>query len=134
MPRVFRPLPQIGELELLVLEHLWTVRETDVLETHAAVGKRRQITVNTIGSALERLFRKGLVQREKHSHAYRYSPALSRDTFAARKVLDAAGGLSALAAGGLLSAFVDLVADVDAAALDRLQALIASKRKPRERS
>jgi predicted transcriptional regulator len=124
-------LPRLGELELEVLDHLWRAQGADVVETHAAVGKRRRITTNTVGSALERLFRKGLVRREKISHAYRYSAALARDEFAARRVIDAAGGLEALAGAGMLSAFVDLVAGVDEAALDRLQALIAKKRDRR---
>lgn len=125
------PLPLLGELEHEVLDHLWTVGEADVAETHAAIGKRRGITANTIGSALERLFKKGMVRRDKVSHAYRYHPALDRHEFRARRVLEAAGGKKALAAAGLLSAFVDLVADTDDAALDRLEALIAKKRELR---
>jgi hypothetical protein len=46
-------------------------------------------------------------------------------------VLDAAGGMKSLANVGLLSAFVDLVADLDDAALDRLESLIAEKRGER---
>jgi predicted transcriptional regulator len=129
MPKIPRALPPLGELELEALEHLWRVREADVVATHAAIGKRRKITLNTVGSTLERLFRKGLVQRAKVSHAYRYSAAVARDVFAARRVLDAAGGIKALADAGMLSAFVDLVADVDEDALDRLEALIAQKRE-----
>jgi predicted transcriptional regulator len=121
-------LPRLGELELAVLEYLWSVGEADVIATHAAVGTRRKITVNTVGSALERLFRKQLVERDKVSHAYRYRPALDAEAFAARRVLDAAGGVRTLTRAGLLSAFVDLLADVDEGSLDRLEALIAQKR------
>ncbi|MEE9385503.1 MAG: BlaI/MecI/CopY family transcriptional regulator [Nannocystaceae bacterium] len=123
-----RRLPPVGELELAVLEHLWTTGETDVLAAHKAVGKRRGITPNTVGSALERLHRKGLASREKVSHAYRYQPVLTRDAFAARRMLDAVGGSRTLSDTGLLSAFVDLVADEDQASLNRLEALIAEKR------
>jgi predicted transcriptional regulator len=125
-------LPPLGELELSVLEHLWQAGESDVAEVHAAIGKR--ITSNTVGSALERLYRKGLVGREKVSHAFRYRPLLGRDEFAARRVVQAAGGLHALAGAGLLAAFVDLVAGADDAALDRLAALIAQKRDLRSKS
>ena len=114
-----------------MLEHLWRTREADVTESHVAIGKRRGITPNTVGSALERLFKKGLVTRRKVSHAYRYEPRIGRDEFAARRVLDAAGGIKSLSETGLLSAFVDLVADVDDAALDRLESLIAEKRSGR---
>jgi predicted transcriptional regulator len=126
-----RTLPRLGELELEVLEHLWRSGEAGVTEVHVAIGKRRGITPNTIGSALERLHRKGLTQRQKVSHAFRYRPALARDEFAARRVLMAAGGLQNLASAGLLSAFVDLVADSDEAALERLESLIAQKRSER---
>src|SRR5262245_38542679 len=125
--------PLLGELELAVLEHLWGAGEADVLETHAALGERRGISVNTIGSSLERLHRKGLLERWKVSRAYRYRPALDRDAFHTRRVVDAAGGARALAKSGLLAAFVDLVADTDAAALDRLEQLIARKRAEKAR-
>src|SRR5262245_29363590 len=124
--------PPLGELELAVLEHLWSAGEADVVETHTAVGSRRGISVNTVGSSLERLHRKGLVERRKVSRAYRYRAALDRDAFRSRRVVDAVGGARALAKSGLLAAFVDLVADTDAAALDRLEQLIARKREERK--
>src|SRR5262249_58643462 len=121
MPRRPRdPLPRLGELEQAVLEHLWRAGECDVSEAHGAVGERRGISLNTVGSALERLHKKGLAARVKVSHAYRYSPLLDRDSFRVRRVAEAAGGMRALASEGLLAAFVDLVADTDREALDRL--------------
>ncbi len=63
-------LPRLGDLELEVIEHLWSTENADVLETRAAVGKKRGISPKTVGSALERLHRKGLLGREKVSHAY----------------------------------------------------------------
>jgi predicted transcriptional regulator len=125
--------PRLGDLETAVLDHLWRVGESDVAATHAAVGARRGISLNTIGSSLERLHRKGMVERWKVSHAYRYRAALDRDAFRARRVMDAAGGARQLARTGLLAAFVDLVADADVVALDRLEALIARKRREARR-
>jgi predicted transcriptional regulator len=122
-------LPQLGDVELAALEFLWQVTEADVGATHKAIGKRRGISPNTVGSALERLHKKRLVNRHKISHAFVYSPALGRDEYAARRVVEAAGGQKAIVEAGLLSAFVDLVADVDEAALDRLEDFIAQKRE-----
>src|SRR5262245_4336134 len=98
-----KPLPELGKLECAVLEHLWQAGEADVIETHGAVGTRRGITVNTVGSALERLHRKGLVTRSKVSHAYRYQPALDRESFVVRQMVDGAGGIRALTNRGLLA-------------------------------
>lgn len=133
MPRKARQaIPRLGELELAVLEHLWRAGEADVAQTHAAVGKPRGITANTVGSALERLFRKKLVTRWKVSHAYRYRAALDRDGFRARALVDAAGGMRTLSSNGFLAAFVDLVADVDEQALEQLEQLIQQRKEPRE--
>jgi predicted transcriptional regulator len=125
-------LPRLGELEQAVLEHLWRAGESEVAQAHSAVGAPREISVNTVGSALERLHRKGLAARVKVSHAYRYTPTLDRDAFRVRRVAEAAGGMRALASDGLLAAFIDLVAETDSAALDRLESLIAEKRSASE--
>src|SRR5688572_21769316 len=117
------PLPVLGELELMLLERAWDTGRVDVADAHAAIGRRRKITPNTIGSALERLYRKGLLDRTKISHAYRYTPRLTRDEFRAKRVAEAVGGLNELASVGLLSAFVDLVANTDDTALEKLEAL-----------
>ncbi|MEE8520466.1 MAG: BlaI/MecI/CopY family transcriptional regulator [Gemmatimonadota bacterium] len=127
-PKRHKAIPRLGELERAALDYLWRAGDADVAETHAALGARRGITLNTIGSALERLHRKGLASRWKVSHAYRYKAAIAADAFRARQVIDAAGGVRALAGRGLLAAFVDLVADTDEAALDQLEQLIAEKR------
>ncbi len=129
MTKTESKLPRLGELEMAVLEHLWTEFEGDVHETHAAVGRRRGISPNTVGSAMERLCKKGLLSREKVSHAYRYRAALDREAYRARSVVEAAGGLRALGKRGLLAAFVDLVADSDDAALLELERLIRIKRE-----
>ena len=124
-----KPLPRLGELEQAVLEYLWKAEDVDVVQMHAALGSRRGITANTVGSALERLYRKGLASRWKVSHAYRYKATLGPDAFRARRVIEAAGGIRNLANGGLLAAFVDLVANTDSVALDQLEQLILEKRE-----
>lgn len=127
-----RKLPRLGELELAALEHLWSVPDADVHEVHAAVGKRRGISPNTVGSALERLHKKGLLRREKVSHAYRYQASLDREAFRARRVVEAVGGLRALGETGMLAAFVELVADSDERALVELERLVRLKREKAE--
>ena len=123
------PLPPLGDLEEAVLGRLQQVSEADVRELHDAVGKGRGISLNTVGSAAERLHRKGLVGRRKVSHAFRYRPLLSREELDARRLAAAVGGARTLAQEGLLAAFVDLVADVDDEALDHLEVLIARRRE-----
>lgn len=129
VPKTGAKIPLLGQVEVAVLEYLWAHAEGSVSEVHAVVGRQRGITSNTVGSALERLFKKGLAQRDKVSHSYRYRPALDRESYRARCLVDAAGGLSSLRKGGLLAAFVDLVADSDSKALAELERLVRAKRE-----
>jgi predicted transcriptional regulator len=65
------------------------------------------------------------------SHAFRYHAILDRESFRARRVAEAVGGLSKLAERGVLAAFVDLVANSDEKALSKLEELIRVRKKGR---
>ena len=71
--------PYLGSLELAVLEELWAQSGQDAKAVHRRIGKRRGISLNTVQSTLERLFRKGFLKREKVSHAFLYMPAVKRE-------------------------------------------------------
>jgi len=126
-----QPLPLLGELETAVLEHVWKVGEVDVKETHHAVGRERRITLNTVQSTLERLYRKDILTRERVSHAFRYRARLSREEFRAHAMASVAGDLKGAQAEGVLAAFVDVAARADRSNLRRLEALIATARATR---
>ena len=120
---------RLGELEVAVLEDLWAVGADHAKAVHKRLGSQRGISLNTIQSTLERLYKKGLLHRTKEGHAYTYEPALEREQLLARLI----EGATAPVAGDegsdtLLTAFVDFAAEKDEAALDRLEALIARKR------
>jgi predicted transcriptional regulator len=119
----------LGDLELAVMDHLWSAGPLDVKACHLAIGKRRRITLNTVQSTMERLFRKGLLRRDKVSHAYVYESVLSREAFGAQlaqEVVAAAVGQAAPAS--LLAAFVDLADRAGDDALARMEQLIAARR------
>jgi hypothetical protein len=50
--------PLLGELETAVMNHLWSGGDGEAKAVHAALGKRRGITLNTLQSTLKRLFEK----------------------------------------------------------------------------
>ncbi len=117
------------------MNRLWTGGPQDVKACHLTIGPSRRITHNTVQSTMERLFRKGLLRRDKVSHAYVYEAALSREEYGtqlARAVLAAAVGN--VAPVSLLAAFVDLAERTGDEGLARLERLIAERRAaPRER-
>ena len=117
----------LGELEMAVLEHLWTRGSGDTHEVHAAIGRRRNITYNTVQSTLKRLQEKRLLDRSKVSHAFVYSPRLSREEYARlelkRVIDDVMGGRSE----SMVAAFVDLTERAGSDELERLEQVVAAR-------
>jgi len=112
----------LGDLELKVLEQLWQLGSGDVRAVHLALRGDRDNHSNTIQSALERLFRKGILDREKHSHAYIYSPRLKREELVARLIDETLQRVKGTESMPMLAAFVDLAVAQDPAVLDELEA------------
>lgn len=123
--------PYLGELEMAVLEYLWSNGELDAKGVHSALGKVRGISHNTIQSTLERLFKKKLLSRKKISHAYVYQAAVARDELMGRMINDVVNTISKDNTDGMLAAFVDIAARTDDAHLDRLEQLINEYRSNR---
>ena len=118
----------LGELEKLVLNYLWQVREADAKQVHQYFEKRRGGSLNTIQSTLDRLHKKGLLRREKIAHAYHYRPAMDRTAFIGELIRSVTHDFSA-DTDSLMSAFVSLSAEQDERQLERLEAMIERYRQ-----
>jgi predicted transcriptional regulator len=121
--------PLLGELETAVMAYLWDGRDGDAKAVHAALGKRRGITLNTIQSTLKRLYEKGLLDRDKVSHAHVYRARITRNEFHRGLLDDIVGALFAKQADSVVSAFVDLTERAGPEHLERLEALVAARRR-----
>lgn len=125
---------RLGALETSVLNHLWDERELAAKEVHERLARDRDIALSTVQSTIERLCKKGLVDRTKVSHAFRYRPLVGRETVLQRMVGAAADQLGQGWSRPALSNFLDLAEQMDDAALDALEQLIrqrkAQPRKP----
>lgn len=124
--------PYLGELEIAVMEYLWSVEAVDAKAVHRQLGTPRNISLNTIQSTMERLFKKKLLSREKVSHAYIYSSAVTREKLMAEIIDNIVDKLSGGSTEAMLSTFVDLAERVEEDTLDRLEELIAERRQKRK--
>lgn len=121
----------LGELESAVLEHLWRFGPADAKALHHAVGRDRGITLNTVQSAMKRLYEKRLLDRDKVSHAHVYRARVTREELG-RDVLS--GIVERLLHGegsAMVAAFVDLVDRAGDEHLDELSRLIEARRRER---
>ncbi len=115
------------------MNHLWSGGDGEAKSVHGALGKRRGITLNTIQSTLKRLFEKGLLQRDKVSHAHVYRAHVSRAEFHRGLLDELVGDLMRGQAEVVVSAFVDLAERAGPEHLARLEALVAERRRKRGR-
>jgi len=121
--------PLLGELESAVMNHLWAGRDGDAKAVHAALGARRGITLNTVQSTLKRLYEKGLLDREKVSHAHVYRVRVAREEFHRGLVRELVGGLMRKQADAVVAAFVDVTERAGPDQLERLEQLVAARRR-----
>lgn len=113
-------LPTLGDLEVAILEWLWRNPDASPKEAHAAVGTERGISLNTVQSTLERLFRKQLLVRSKVGHSFHYSPCVSRDELITAVIHDALGRFGA-DPSAVLASFIDSTDIPDKEALRLLE-------------
>ena len=120
----------LGSLEFELMEILWSHGESSV---RAVVPKlSRALAYTTVMTTLDRLFKKGLLDRHKSDRAFVYSPSFSRQQWEQRR----AGHLVAGFLSGphpsrelFLSCLLDAVGEHDAKLLDTLEKRIRSRRK-----
>jgi predicted transcriptional regulator len=124
---------RLGPLERRVLDALWSrARPASVRDLQSAFP---DIAYTTLMTTLDRLHRKGVLEREKQGRAFLYQARLSREQFESARAADAlqtalSGDSATL--GPLLSFFVEAVGDKDRELLDELEALVRARRLGRD--
>ena len=108
----------MGHLEQTVMEKLWERGKGNVHDVLAWLG--RPLAYNTVMTTLDRLYKKGLLNRSKQDRAYIYAPSLSRIEWRRRQAAD------------LVSCLVDSVGQHELSLLDELDEKIQAKRRELE--
>jgi predicted transcriptional regulator len=106
-----------------------TGSEVSVRDVYRAFGGRLAYT--TLMTTLDRLYKKGLLNRRKDKRAFIYRPSLSPQELernVARGVIDALLGRGEHGVEPVLACIVDAVSDRDRELLDDLDRLIQEKR------
>jgi predicted transcriptional regulator len=102
-----RSLLELAPLELDCMNALWPMGEGTVREIRDRIAPHRPRAYTTIMTIMDRLARKGIVERRKAGRAYRYRPNLTAEEARAHalgQVLDGFFGGSAQAVIELLPA------------------------------
>src|ERR1700730_323964 len=121
--------PQLRPFEQQVLHELWSHGSTTVREL-LADGEIRQ-AYTTVMTTVDRLYKKGLLDRVAEGRAFRYTPRHTPEEL--QRVVALEGIRQLLGSGGAsslpLSYLVEALSAHDAQLLDELQLLVERKRR-----
>lgn len=122
-------LGQLGKLESELMDRMWQRNEITVRDLHAELSPRLAYT--TIMTTLDRLYKKGLLNRRKVGKAFYYAPVLTREEYHRRQTEH----LLTLAfedsndSQAVLSCFINMVSESDQTMLDKLDELVKARRR-----
>ncbi|PYY13945.1 MAG: CopY family transcriptional regulator [Acidobacteria bacterium] len=123
------PVEQLGALESELMERIWARGETSVRDLHDEIASRLAYT--TVMTTLDRLFKKGLLDRRAVGRAFHYTARVSKHDYD-QQLTQHLLGIAVEESGSkqaLLSCFVDYVSDSDRKLLDELDELIKAKKR-----
>ena len=122
----------LGSLERDVMALVWDRREITVRDACDRIGT---VAYTTVMTTMDRLFRKGLLERRKVGRAFVYSAAASRREIEGAVASELVHSLIHGETGEplpILSLLVDAVSERDRALLDELERLIREKRRRKD--
>jgi len=134
MEKVFRllgavPDAQLGPLEQQLLERLWDCGNATVRELLS--DGQLKLAYTTVMTTLDRLYKKGLLDRDAEGRAFRYWPRQSRDDMQRAAAVEGIRQLisSDQSSSLPLSYLVEAITEHDVELLDKLQDLVEQKRR-----
>ena len=123
-------LPSLGHLEEGVMEVLWTNGDSSVRDVVDTL--ERPLAYTTIMTTLDRLFKKGLLDRRREARAFIYSARASREEWERSRAGELVAGFLAVPQPRhdlLVSCLVDAVGQHDQELLADLEKKIRSARR-----
>jgi predicted transcriptional regulator len=124
------------DLEADIMEVVWgKARPVLVREVQQLLERSdHSLAYTTVMTTMDRLWKKGVLQRATQGKAYVYWASLSREEFHRQVAAQVLDSLMPEVTEPLLASFVDYTAQSDPSYLDRLEQLIRSKREELERN
>ena len=121
-------LNSLGKLERETMDEVWRQKEVNVRAVEVALGER--VAYTTIMTTLDRLYKKGFLDRRKEGRAFFYTPRFTLNELErgmAEDVIDNLLSVGTSQIEPVLASIVDAVSDHDRNLLDELARLVQAK-------
>ena len=123
--------PEVGDQEHEVLRAVWALGSCTVRQVHERVGESRGLAYTTTSTVLDRLWKKGLVARERDGKVLLYRGARLESVVEGARVRGLVDRILGSDPTPAVARLVDAVEDIDPALLDKLRHEIGRRQKAR---
>jgi predicted transcriptional regulator len=96
-----------GDLQAEIMAIVWRLGEARVDDVRDQQPARQRSAYNTIQTVMNRLVERGLLERERHGHAFHYRARMSEEEYLARTIGDRLADASPTARRAALLKLVD---------------------------
>jgi predicted transcriptional regulator len=114
----------LGPLEGEIMDVVWEQGPTTVSAVHKALAKQKEIAYTTVMTTMSRLAKKQLLQQDRSSTTYKYTPALSRGEFDRYVVMGVLNGLFEDYGDDVVRHFVECVSGMGKERNEQLRSLV----------
>ncbi|WP_293446421.1 BlaI/MecI/CopY family transcriptional regulator [Persephonella sp.] len=122
-----KPSP-FGDLEEKVMEFLWENGSGSVREVRQYLGEDK-FAHTTVMTVMDRLYKKGILKREKEGKGYRYYPVISREQFETEVAKKVVKDMLKSSPSTAVAAFEGLIEELPEEEIDRIRKLFEEKIK-----
>ncbi len=123
-----KPSP-LGELEEKVMNVVWQLQKASVRDVLNELNKKEKFAYTTIMTIMDRLYKKGLLKREKKGIGYIYYPVISKEEFEKKTAEKVITELIESNPELTLAAFKGAVEKLSPEELNQLKKLLEEKEK-----
>lgn len=123
-------IASLGSLERRTMDEVWSQKEVSVRQVEVAFDEI--VAYTTVMTTLDRLYKKGFLNRRKAGRAFLYSPRFTPEELERGLAEDVIGSLLDSKIEHIepvLACIVDAVSDRDRELLDELERLVREKRR-----
>ncbi|RMA97753.1 BlaI/MecI/CopY family transcriptional regulator [Hydrogenothermus marinus] len=119
-----KPSP-FGELEEKVMEVVWKKENATVSEVREAL--KNKFAYTTIMTILDRLYKKGVLKREKEGKGYRYFPVMTKEEFEKSITKEVVKNLTKENPVAAIAAFEGIIENLSQEDIEKLKKFIEQK-------
>ncbi len=122
----------LGELEFIIMDYLWDKKNVAVRDVLRELSANREIAYTTIMTTMDRLWKKGLLERNNEGKTFLYTPAQSKENIIQSMIKKVFDSILPDVTDSSMSYFINSLEKINPDMLDELDELLKNRQEKKE--